>query len=190
MVVIEGKLRSAAICCVLGLCGVAVGADQPQPENGPSAEEVQYAPLPEEQARPSLADILGFDPVAVDANRERPQRVEKEGKTARQDALDRYEAELLADRRVPYGLTRTIRQPRTQSNASVVKVETPVDARSGDVASKEALGARFVEIDQDKSDALSTAVTVEEPNQRRFQGCNRAKSTRRKRQASATPRQL
>ena len=166
MVVIEGKLRSAAICCVLGLCGVAVGADQPQPENGPSAEEVQYAPLPEEQARPSLADILGFDPVAVDANRERPQRVEKEGKTARQDALDRYEAELLADRRVPYGLTRTIRQPRTQSNASVVKVETPVDARSGDVASKEVLGARFVEIDQDKSDALSTAVTVETPKEK------------------------
>ena len=166
MVVMEGKLRSAAICCVLGLCGVAVGADQVQPENASNAEKVQYEPLPEEQERPSLADILGFDPVAVDATRERPQTVAKERKPARQDAIDRYETELLADRRVPYGLMRTVRQPRNQSKTTAAKTETPNDAHPENAATNEALGAKFVEIDQDQSDLPAVVVTVETPTEK------------------------
>lgn len=71
------------------------------------ADELERAPETQ-----SLADVLGFDPVAVDASHESAarggNREAKVENAPEDDAIARYEATLLADRRVAYGVAREL----------------------------------------------------------------------------------
>lgn len=164
----DGKLRYAAICCVLGLCGLAVAADGGRVENASETKNAEYTPLPQEVSRKSLADILGFDPVEVDASRERIKPIQKPIQKPRppkkQDAVSRYEAELLADRRVPYGVMRTLRGAQRSQNAPATQTTQSNNEKNGTVATSDApKGALFVEINQDQDGHLPAVVTVETP---------------------------
>ena len=101
--------------------------------NAPSSSPAADAPAALPGARQeTLADILGFDPIEVDAQRSREAAAaarEEAKLQARRDAdaamkaklkerpsteetLNRYEARLLADTRVSFGVTRTVDAPQ------------------------------------------------------------------------------
>ncbi|MGI6401646.1 MAG: hypothetical protein ACOX0A_05980 [Thermoguttaceae bacterium] len=163
--------HSATICCALGFCSVVAAADgiaSGSVESGASERRIEA--IPESPTRQSLADILGFDPVTAGSSdntssttAEKKELVNSEHTTAKaEDALERYEAALLADRRIAYGVPRNIDAPRDErqlypSDEYEIKANNGVDA-----AVKESPIASATNQTANISDATNVTVPIDE----------------------------